>query len=288
MPGELVVDDNQYQIRDLLIGASSKFVWEGVAPTWWGSANVRTNDTPYMAAHGVRGGRDLLGSKTVLGKIAVLADDDADLQALLDELAVAWAPSDVNVPFVAQQLGSKRRRYGRPRRLEVLPDHVILGRTAIVAVEFEALDPYVYSDAEFTVSTAAPDAGAGFLVPFEPPFTLPVSTSTGFVSAVMNGTRAAPWTIRLDGPLTNPTILHQEQERTLAFTANGGLVIATGEYVLIDSQARSVLLNGTADRRSNLAGGSSWFSLDPGANSIGFTADSGDGTLTLTWRDTYL
>ena len=285
MAGELVVADEQFQLRDLLIGPGSKFRWE-TTPIWAGGADVRTSDTPRSSTHGVRGGRDLLGAApAVRGRIIVLGDSAADLQALLDQLGAAWAPTDEDLPFVAQRLGSKRRRYGRPRRWAPVPDTTTFEHSAVVAVDFDALDPFVYADAEQSVVV-------GLLVPggTTMPITLPVTlaASSGGVGSVVNGgTVAAPWTGRINGPLVNPAITHQGQDRTLDFDVNGGLTLGASEFLLIDSKARSALLNGTADRRNTLDLGSQWFDIDPGSNAIAFAADSGSGTFTITWRDAY-
>jgi hypothetical protein len=285
MAGELVTADNQYQIRDLLLGVGTKYRWDQPLPNWWGGATVRTNDTPYPAAHGVRGGRDLYGSKTVLGRLHVLGDNAIDLQSRFDDLAAAWAPSDEDLPFVAKVLGNKRRRYGRPRRLEAVTDHAIAGHMLTAALEFEALDPFVYSDTEHTVTIGVPAPGTGFTPPFTPPFTLGAS-SGGFASVVNAGSVSGSWTARLDGPLTNPAI--SLNGRILDLSANGGLILGASDFALLDARARSILLNGVADRRINLTLGSRWFDLDPSANPIGFAADAGTGSLTLSWRDVWI
>lgn len=285
MAGELVVADNQDQIRDLLIGPGSKYRWE-TTPSLWGGASLDTNDTPYSSRDGVRGGRDLLRVRPLNGRIAILANDGPDLLACLDGLATAWLPSDDNVPFVGQRLGSKRRRYGRPRRWSVVDDATTMEHSALVAVEFEALDPNVYSDLEHATGVGLPVAGTGFTAPVVPPFTLGASSS-GSGTVFNAGNSPAPWTARFDGPLTNPEIIHIGQGRTLDFSINGGVTLAAGEFLFLDSQTASALLNGTTDRRVALELGSRWFDLDVGSNTIAFNADAGSGTLTINWRDTW-
>lgn len=286
MAGEFVVADDQYQLRDVMIGPGSKYRWE-TTPVLWGGATMRAHDSPFAAAHGVRGGRDLLGSSTKAGRVAILADDATDLRGCLDDLFAAWAPSDDDLAFVGQRLGSKRRRYGRPRRAELVDDATTFEHSALVAVMFEALDPFVYSDTENTAASTVPVLGAGLTPPLTPPLTIGAS-SGGALTAANAGTVDAPWTGRLDGPLTNPIITHVEQARTLDLDANGGLELGASDFLLIDSRDRSLLLNGSADRRINLDLGSVWFDLDPGTNTILFNADSGTGALTITWRDTWL
>lgn len=291
MAGELVVADQQIQLRDWLGGPSGGVGdWIDEVLNWWGSAPVRNRDVPRMSTDGVQGGIDLLGSKTLTGKMLIVGTSAADLRARLDAVQTAWLPSSDNLPLVVMLLGEKRRRYGRPRRFEVEPKLATYFSTqgiyaAVVLFQFDALDPFVYSDTEHSVAIGLSVPG-GFTAPFTAPFTL--TAGSGGVGSVVNaGTVPAPWTGRLDGPLTNPAIIHQGQSRTLDFDVNGGLTLGASEFLLLDSRARSALLNGTADRRNTLDLGSRWFDLDPGSNAIALAADSGSGSFTISWRDAY-
>lgn len=291
MAGELVVADRQIQLRDWLGGPGGSGDWIDQVTNWWGGTPVRNRDIARMSSNGVRGGIDLLGGKSLIGSMLIVGVSQADLLAQLDALALAWAPSSDDLPIVVQLLGQKRRRYGRPRRLEVDPKLTTYFSNqgiyaAKITFEFLATDPLQYSNTLHSVAIGLAVAG-GAAMPMTFPVTL--APSSGGVGAVSNaGTVAAPWTGRLDGPLTNPAVTHMGQGRTLDFDVNGGLVLGASEYVLIDSQARSVLLNGTADRRNTLDLGSQWFTLDPGSNAIGFAADAGSGSFTISWRDATL
>lgn len=112
---------------------------------------------------------------------------------------------------------------------------------------------------------------------------------TGGQMVVTNGGRIATlptWTIT--GPVTNPVIINTATSEQLALT-NGTLFVAAGQQLILDTDARTVMLQGTASRRSSLATGSSWFSLKPGDNQIAFLASDFDpaAQLTATWRDAY-
>lgn len=292
MAGEGVVLADQMQLRNLVVGPETPYCWADEVPNWWGFDSLRTSDTQRTSTHGVRGGRDLLGAKTMTGQVLAQATDKDTLSGLIDAFMAAWAPSDDDIPVVAMFLNQKRRRYGRPRR--ALPGPRLTTRFSRVAkfgslitFQFDALDPFTYSDVEHSASTSLPVSGGGFAVPFTPPFTVPASASDGFLSAPNVGTAPAPWTARLDGPLFRPVLTHATSGRILHFTANGGLDIAAGDYVILDSQRKSVLYNGVGDRRLNLLLGQGWFDLAVGANSIGLAADTGSGSVTFYWRDTY-
>ena len=63
-----------------------------------------------------------------------------------------------------------------------------------------------------------------------------------------------------------------------------------GEFLVIDTDARSVLLQGTASRRSTMLPGSDWFALKPGATPVLFRARdyAPAARLTAEWRDAWL
>jgi hypothetical protein len=96
--------------------------------------------------------------------------------------------------------------------------------------------------------------------------------------------------LRLDGPVATPAV---EQVTT------GGILqldatLQAGEYVLIDTRSRAVLLMGSSPRRSWVRAGSVWPLLQPGSNEIAYRGSALPGApgqsslLTVTWRDTSL
>lgn len=294
MAGELIVADKQVQLRDWLGGAGTAYDWIDEVLGWWDATPTRTYDTARSASDGVRGGLDLLDKATLTGQMFISGSSQADLLAKINAIKAAWAPvtDGVNIPIVVQLLGTKFRRNGRPRRLAVQSKLTTYFEAfsqfgAIATFQFDALDPYVYADALSTVGISLPALGAGFSPPFLVPFTLPASTSSGIGSAPNNGNAPATWTAMLTGPLTNPSITKQSTGESLLLNSNGGLVIAAGDFVTMDSAEQSILYNGIGDRRAFLNLGSQWFKLDVGANSIAFGADTGSGSLTLNWRDTF-
>lgn len=96
--------------------------------------------------------------------------------------------------------------------------------------------------------------------------------------------------LRLDGPVANPSI---EQ-----VTTGGGITLdgtlQAGEFLVIDTRTRAVLLMGSSPRRSWVRAGSLWPLLMPGENEIAYRGTALPGApgqtsqLTVTWRDTSL
>lgn len=292
-----VLADGQVEIRadtdDALVvgpGTAYRFTTDWIS--WWSAPAVRTADVERGGVDGILAGRDLLGAHATPLVVQIIADDAEDLGDKIDAWKAACAIStDSTVTVRANLLGRTRRRVGRFRVPgEIIPRGrmTVGGFVANAACQFDALDPVTYGDEETSAVTTREVAGSGFTVGFTVPFSLGASTGGG-LSIWNNGNRSAPWTARLDGPLTYPEITHTQSGRRLylSLDANGGVDLATGQYLIIDSAARSVMLNGTADQRSRLTIDSEWWSLDPGQNDFILRADAGGGTLTVTARDAW-
>lgn len=114
--------------------------------------------------------------------------------------------------------------------------------------------------------------------------------TSGRLTAVNNGASPAYPILRLDGPVATPAI---EQVNTGAILTLDATLQA-GEYLLIDTRSRAVLLGGSSPRRSWVRAGSVWPVLQPGSNEIAYRGSALPGApgqtslLTVTWRDTSL
>jgi len=111
--------------------------------------------------------------------------------------------------------------------------------------------------------------------------------STSTTTAVTNAGWATTYPIiTITGPITNPIV---------GSTTQGNYITIQGSYtntdtLIVDLDQRLVTKNG-ASARNLLAGGSNWFSAQPGSNQFYLT---GTGTLasttqaTVTWRNAYV
>lgn len=286
--------DGQAELRAgddaaLVIGDGTVFTWHADGPDWWSSVEIVTTDQKRAGANGYTPGRDLLGKHSTTLIVNVLADSESEAGDYIDawKAATAYNASEL-VTLRLNALDRTRRRVGRFRKSDAIASLARKGYVVACATMFEALDGRTYGDTLNTAVTTPVAPGAGFAAPFVAPFTLPAST-LGIATLTNAGNAPAPWTARLDGPLTGITVSHLQSGRRLdlSFTANGSLELAAGDYVLLDSDARSVLLNGTADRRTQLTIDSTWWDLDPGDNSFELAADTGAGTLTVSAYDAF-
>ena len=114
--------------------------------------------------------------------------------------------------------------------------------------------------------------------------------TSGRLTADNAGASPAYPVLRIDGPVANPTVEQVTAGGILTLDAT----LQAGEYLLIDTRSRAVLLNGSSPRRSWVRAGSVWPLLQPGSNDITYRGSALPGApgqtslLTVTWRDTSL
>jgi len=296
------ITNGQLEINGVLVvGDNTNYRLPADFVQWWAAPEVRTSDVARSGANGYVAGRDLLGKHVTHLTVLIIGNSESELGDRIETWKAACASTpDTLVALRSNLLGRTRVRFGRWR----IPGDVTVdqwtrdygdldpSRCAVARAyghaQFEALDALTYGDVVHSLTTARTVSGTGFTPPFTVPFTLGAAVA-GAMTITNAGSAPAPWTGRLDGPLTYPEISHAESGRrlSLAFTANGGIDLAAGQWIDLDSTHRSVLLNGVADRRTQLTVDSEWWQLDPGDNTFQLDADAGTGTLTVTWRDGY-
>lgn len=106
--------------------------------------------------------------------------------------------------------------------------------------------------------------------------TFPASTTSGSAIVTVAGSARPRWKAKLYGPCTGPKLTRDDTGQTLNFT--DGLSIPDGDYVELDSAAKSALMLSQPDS-SVLAyldfAASEWFALDPGSNLLRYHGTTG-------------
>jgi len=113
------------------------------------------------------------------------------------------------------------------------------------------------------------------------------------------GAGAATLTCRNDGDVeadavitlrnawTNPVITNQQTGQAMSLTANGGLTMGAGDVLVIDTAAKTILLNGL-NRYDRLAfPASSWIDVVAADNAMTATGVGAGGTWQVDWRDAW-
>lgn len=149
-----------------------------------------------------------------------------------------------------------------------------------------APDPRKYG-APAAAAAGLPAAAGGMVFPVTFPLTFPGGGGGGSLLAT-NAGRYETWpTLRIVGPATDPVAENLTTGKRFRLAP---LTLGTGDYVDVDMDARTVLLNGSASRRAAVAADSDWWSLAPGDNAVRFGAAAYDpaAQLQLTWRPAWI
>ena len=279
--GDLVSNYWELEYRETLLGGSSSFALvkaEGLIDM----PPLTTSDRLRLRRNGLSPGDDFVSSRSVVLDIEVDAETTDDLNTTMATLlditrpGLDESPLTVKIPGLAG--GGKRRLNVRPRRRQVPVDLDFFYGLPMVTVEFVATDPRIYDATPWRVVTALPSGSGGLSFPATSPLYFEASSETGDVEAENEGTFPVAPVIRIDGPVTNPSVTHLEKGYTLDFT----ITLGASDYLLIDNESRSVLLNGTSNRYSTLSSTSQWWDLDPGDNTIRFRSDANTEAAVMT------
>lgn len=287
--GDLVTDDWEFEYRGFAFGGDSD---QGVPPGLRGffdNPDMISSDQRRLRRHGLHPGDDWYEGREVTIPIEVTADStatwEANLQALKTAMAVDPERDDVEDPLVFQipgiAGGRKVRINARPRGLTGELNIEWFYEIPIVRARFFSTKPWIYDNTETEVtSPILAGSSSGITWPITWPIVWGTVTASSF-TATNDGTNRAEFVATIPGPVTNPVIQHLDRGLELAFA----ITLEAGQFLEVDTENRTVLLNGEANRYYVKSG--TWFNLSPGDNTLAYRADSGSSDLVITYRSTW-
>ncbi|MET9479885.1 hypothetical protein [Streptomyces sp. NPDC006638] len=245
----------------------------------WDSSEARAEVQQREGDHGAWFTPVYLGERPITLGGTIIAQDRPSLEAAMERARVAAGLTDTLL--VVQEAVPKQatvRRSGRPI-LQYQTDAI-----ATYSLLVTAADPRRYAVDEQSASTALASSTGGITPPLTPPITLSATTVSGQIDAANPGSFETRPVLRIDGPVAAPRILAQYQDGTVKQLAYSE-TIGIGEYLTIDVDGKTAVLNGTASRRRFL---SAQWPVIPAEQSVSFlfVADVYDpaALLTVTWR----
>lgn len=289
--GDLVTEDWGMEYREFAFGGTSDFL---IAPGIRGlfdNPDMVSSDQRRLRRHGLHPGDDWYEGREVTIPIEITGDDTADWESNLQSIKTAFAvdperdeteePLVFQVPGIAG--GRKARILARPRGLEGELGTEWFYEIPIVRARFFSTKPWIYDNTETTVtSPILAGSSSGITWPLVWPLVWGTVTASSF-TATNDGTARAEFVATIPGPVVNPVIQHVDRGVELGFT----LTVEAGQWLEVDTENRTVLLNGTANRYYTKTSGSTWFNLSPGDNTLSYRADSGSSTLSIAYRSTW-
>jgi hypothetical protein len=276
--------EGQVQIRDLVIGPGTAFRFVKGQHFNPFSRSVRADQGGARAwADGSWSGAEWAEQIALPMRLVILASGAADYAARMHELLAAFAPASADLDLLFTLGGVEYLMRGRPRMVDPESRHVD-GHTYVQAA-WVCLDPAIYSATEHQAQTGLPSSTGGLTLPVTAPCTVDALTTSGRRTITNAGTRTTGLLLRVDGPVPEPRISLITD--TGATTLRLFLTLEAGQWLDIDTAARTVYLNGTVSRRGQASGG--WPTLPSGSSEVSFAAGmhDPDALLTVAWRDTW-
>ena len=270
-----------FEFNDLTFGTDDYGVRkvEGLDPP-----ETRTDLIEKAEDHGSFVFARYLTHRTITIEGDLVGDPNNGFEDKVTDLRAAMIPQESVSPLTFLIPGAVEKVvYAKPIRCS-FPIDVAYGLgTCEWAVQLVAEDPRIYSS-ELFATTLVPlvEFGIGFDVAFD----LDFGGATGnTASAINEGTFPTPPITRIDGPVTNPKVTNVTVDKFLRVE----LEVPVGQYLILDHQARTVKLGGTASRYSQLTPDSEWWQLAPGDNDLRFDGEGeGGSTLaTVSWRSAW-
>ena len=288
MAGELVTGDWELEYNGVLMGDGTPFLIsqvEGLLDL----PDITSADKSRLRRNGLRAGDDFAQGRTVIVTVEICATDSVTFDDAVDLLMVASAPTGPPLPLVFQipgvAGGGKRVVNCRPRQRSLPIGREFYYEIPLAVIEFYSLDPRLETNELNTASTSLPSAGGGLNFNAVAPFTFGAVSVGGTLELQNEGNFVANPVVVFEGPVTNPSIESITQDKTLSFT----ITLASGETLEVDTEERTVLLNGTASRYNTLDTTAQWFDLQPGTNEVRYQAATiTTSTMTVTWRSAWV
>lgn len=279
--------DYQIEIGGLVMGPGTPYIIQSI--DGFGTADMRTTDVSRPRDHGEFYGLDFLPGRTLAITAIIRGVSPSDVVANIDALLAVWQPISADTsttsPLSYKFPGQDARQFlGRPRRAPI-DTHRIIGNNAPIVLEYHAADPRQYDASPDFATVTVSSVTSGRAYPRTYPLTFGGGTSNAIL-AVNAGNFPTRPSARIVGPATNPSILNSNTGEKVKFA----LTLAAGDFLDIDFDAKTVVLNGTTSRYGTLTTDSTWWELAPGLTTVQFAADTSSGTtsLTFTWASAWL
>jgi len=281
--GDLITADWEMEYKGLLIGGESAYSVSQIDGLI-DMPDIVTGDQSRLRRHGLRAGDDFLSGRPIQLTVEVYGADEGTFNTAMEAIKLALRPGQPEAPLVMQLPGvaggAKVQVNVRPRRFKVAVGRDFYYRIPNIVVEFYSTDPRLFANAIGSDSATLPTAGGGLSFNASPDFSFGATSIGGELNLTNDGNFQTPVVFRIDGPVQTPRLIHNGLDKELKINLN----LLAGEFLVVDSASRSVLLNGTASRYPALVV-SEWFDLEPGNNQISFRgATTAAGSCTATFR----
>lgn len=286
--GALITGDWQIQRAGYLLGDTTDYDIRKIDGL--GQPAAVPSDKPLSQRHGAVAGKDFLGSRVVTVVFEVVDDSSYSMGEKLAVLAEAFAPTEeqkptfMRIPGVGGGGVVELATHVRRRSVSVTTEYA--RGLATVAVQLSASDPRLYGYNQITGSASADDdSGLGLEFDVTPDIGFGGAVLPGLIETNNGGNFSAPLMFRVYGPVTNPVVTRVSDGAAMSFTTT----VASGSYLEVNSESRTVKLNGVTNQYSTLDVGSTWLEVPAGDDQFRLTrTGTGSATLVVYYNDCYV
>jgi hypothetical protein len=259
--------------------------WRLMTLEGWDSPDSRSEFTDREADHGAWASPVYLSSRPITLGGVIVAPSQALLEAAMDQLRAAAGLTDTLLTvWETSPKQAVVRRSGKPL-MQYLTD-----TRASYSVLVTAADPRRYSTTLSGGTTNLPSASGGLTFPVTFPVTFSATTVAGSISAVNAGNVDTRPVLTITGPVVAPSVSALYPDGTVRQLLYS-LDLATGDVLTIDTDARTVLLNGNVSRRRFMTPVGGW-PVIPASAAVTYQFQSSTynatATLTAAWRSAWM
>ncbi|MEV5347207.1 phage distal tail protein [Streptomyces achromogenes] len=281
-----VLDGLQASLGSVTLGAvdSEGVAWYLQTLEGWDSPEVRASWTDREGDHGAWASPVYYGSRPITLGGTIVAPSRVLLEQAMDQLRAAAGLTDTLL--VVQESTPKQAVVRRSGKLLI---QYVTATTASFNVLVTAADPRRYGTTLMTTTTKLPSTTGGLTLPAATPWLLSATVAAGQIDAVNDGDVETRPVLTITGPVVAPQIQAQMPDGSVRL-ATFSQDLASGDVLVIDTDAHTVTLNGSVSRRRFLTIPSGWPTIPAGAvTSFIFrsTAYNPTATLTAAWRSAW-
>lgn len=281
------LDGIQATLGSVTLGAvdSAGVAWYLQSLDGWDSPESRGTFTERESDHGAWASPVYLGARPITLGGTIVAPSRAALELAMDQLRAAAGLTDT-VLTVGEDTPKQAtvRRSGKPL-MQYITDN-----KATYSVMVTAADPRRYSTTLESGTTHLPSTSGGLTLPAALPWTLSATTVAGEVDATNDGDFETRPLFTITGPVASPQVLCQMPDGSVRFL-NYSQDLLTGDVLVIDTDAHTVILNSNASRRRFLTTPTGWPTFPAGSTVACLFRAGGynsTATLTATWRSAWM
>lgn len=303
-PGSLITRDGQIQWAGFVFGPGTPYQIDAKGITGWDDLpDLETGDVSLPDRHGAWPGARWAKPRTVSATVWLLPETVDRARGTMRGFRAATAPDGGERWLAVRLHGETLACRARVSRRVVSQDRGYVTQGAARAeLQWVATDPRRFGTEErqAVIRLPQPESGLAWAAPDSPdgtpdaglawPLDWGAAGSTGAATALNSGETAAHPVVEFRGPVRRPALTRLTDGLRLSY----GITLAASEVLTVDTQAGTVVLNGTASRLYTATARSApeqLFLLEPGETPLAFrsedtTPDPG-ASVTVRWRDAH-